>query len=287
MPLLGAHMSSAGGLHQALLRAKKYGCLTVQLFTKAPSQWRGKAISATEAEQFRHTLRATGLRFPIVHDSYLINLASPDETLWRRSIEAFADEVHRAELIGADYLVMHPGAHLGAGEASGLERVVAALDEIHERFLHARVRVLLETTAGQGTTLGHRFEHLAYVLQRVRSPDRLGVCVDTCHVFAAGYRLAPHRAYLSTMRQFDKQIGLERILAFHLNDSVKPLGSRVDRHAHIGRGELGLEPFRSVINDRRFRELPMVIETPKAIDPIFGDWDDVNLTVLRDLLRRK
>lgn len=287
MPLLGAHMSSAGGLYQALTRAKQYGCETVQLFTKAPSQWKGKPVADGEAEQFRSTLEETGLRFPIVHDSYLINLASPDDALWRKSIAVFVDEIARAEKIGADYLVMHPGAHLGAGEEVGIDRVARALDEVHSRCPDVHVQVLIETTAGQGTTLGHRFEQLAAILQRVKSSERLGVCVDTCHLFAAGYPLSPRKEYLKTMRLFDQLIDVERIRAFHLNDSAKALGSRVDRHAHIGRGQIGVEPFQLILNDRRFRRLPMLIETPKGVDPALGDWDAVNLATLRSLFRSK
>jgi len=287
MPLLGAHMSSAGGLHNALSRAKSYGCEAVQLFTKAPNQWRGKPISDDDANQFQSVLAETALQFPIVHDSYLINLASPDDALWRKSIDVFVDELERAAKIGAEYLVMHPGAHLGAGEEVGLNRVAVALDEVHSRCPNLRTQVLLETTAGQGTTLGHRFEHLAAILNRVKAADRLAVCIDTCHIFAAGYPLSPRREYLKTMRLFDKLIGLERVRAFHLNDSVKPLGSRIDRHAHIGRGQLGSEPFQHVLTDRRFRGLPMVIETPKGEDPKYGDWDRVNLAALRRLAYRK
>ena len=287
MPLLGGHMSIAGGLHKALLAAQQQGCGTVQLFTSQPkvwpvtaspkgrtalpaakflsessNQWRARDLSDEEVRTFRRTLRQTRLRLPIAHDSYLINLASPDEALYRRSVEAFVVEMERAERLGLRYLVMHPGAPLDAGEEYGLIRVAAALDEVHGRCAGYRVQVLLETTAGQGSSLGHRFEHLARILALVAEPDRLGVCFDTCHVFAAGYALAPATAYRATMRAFDQAIGLRRLRAFHLNDSLKPLGSRVDRHADIGQGCLGLEPFRLLLNDRRFRARPMVLETP-------------------------
>jgi deoxyribonuclease-4 len=283
MPLFGAHMSIAGGLHNALLIAQKYGCQTVQLFSKNASQWSAPELSDEQAALFRRTLKQTRLRLPIVHDSYLINLASPDETLQRRSIEAFIVEMQRAEQIGARYLVMHPGAHMDAGEAAGLVRVSAALDEIHARCAGFRVMVLLETTAGQGTTLGHRFEHLARILETVADPGRLGVCLDTCHVFAAGYALSPEPDYRATFRSFDRLIGLSSLKAFHLNDSRKPLGSRVDRHAHIGQGCLGLEPFRLLVNDKRFRNRPMVLETPKE-EENNSDMDSVNLATLRGLL---
>jgi deoxyribonuclease-4 len=258
------------------------GCETVQLFTKVPNQWAGKPITADEAKLFRRTLRQTRLRFPIAHDSYLINLATPDPALYRKSIEAFVEEMQRAETLGLRYLVTHPGAHMGAGEGEGLARVAVALDEVHRRCTGFKLRILLETTAGQGTSLGHRFEHLRDIISQVAAPARLGVCLDTCHVFAAGYSLATEREFRATMREFDRSIGLKRLKAFHLNDSLKPAGSRVDRHAHIGRGHLGLEPFRLLVNDPRFRNKPMVLETAKE-DGDVQDMDTVNLSVLRGL----
>lgn len=283
MPLFGSHLSVSGGLHKALLSAQGYGFDCVQVFTKAPSQWTAKPISDEDATLFRRTQRQTKLKPVLVHDSYLINLASPDETLWRRSVEAFVDEIRRADQIGAHYLVTHPGAHLGAGEEAGLDRVIAGLDEVHQRCPDAKVRVLLETTAGQGTTLGHRFEHLATILAGVQNSRRLGVCFDTCHVFAAGYALAPAKEYQATMAEFDRLIGVSRLKAFHVNDSKKECGSRVDRHAHIGRGCLGEEPFRLLVNDPRFADRPMVLETPKETLPDLGDMDVVNVTLLREL----
>lgn len=283
MPLFGAHLSIAGGCHNALLEAQARGCQTVQLFTRAPSQWSGRELSDEDVRLFRRTLRQTRLRQPTAHDCYLTNLASPDEALYRRSLETFLAELQRAERLGLCYLVMHPGAHLDSGEEAGLVRVAAALDEIHLRSPKRKVRVLLETTAGQGSTLGHRFEHLARILTLVAEPDRLGVCFDTCHVFAAGYALAPAAEYQATMRAFDRTIGLRRLCVFHVNDSLKPQGSRVDRHAHIGRGQLGLEPFRLLVNDRRFRNRPMILETPKE-EGEEKDMDAVNLAMLRSLV---
>jgi deoxyribonuclease-4 len=283
MPLFGAHMSIVGGYHQALLTAQRYGCGTVQLFTKAPNQWAGKSIIPEEARLFRRTLRQTKLRYPIAHDSYLINLASPDPVLYRKSIEAFVDEMGRAEALGLSYLVTHPGAHMGAGEEAGMALIVAAIDEVHRRCAGFKVRILLETTAGQGTCLGCRFEHLRDIIAGVAEPARLGVCLDTCHVHAAGYALWPEREYRATFREFDRVIGCSRLKAFHLNDSLKPLGSRVDRHAHIGRGCLGPEAFRLLVNDRRFRNRPMVLETAKESEES-DDMDAVNLAVLRGLV---
>lgn len=283
MPLFGAHMSIAGGHHNALLQAQARGCDCVQLFTHAPNQWMGRELSNEEIRLFRKTLRQTRLRQPTAHDCYLTNLASPDESLHRRSLETLLVELQRADLLGLRYLVMHPGAHLDSGEEAGLVRVAAALDEIHSRLPACKVRVLLETTAGQGSTLGYRFEHLARILSLVSQADRLGVCFDTCHVFAAGYALSPISEYKATMRAFDRTIGLRRLRVFHVNDSRKPQGSRVDRHAHIGRGEMGLEPFRLLVNDRRFRNRPMILETPKE-EGEETDLDAVNLATLRGLM---
>jgi deoxyribonuclease-4 len=222
----------------------------------------------------------SGLRYPLAHDSYLINLASPQEPLYRQSIEAFIEELRRAELLGLRYLVTHPGARIDASEEYALARVARALDEVHARCADYRTMILLETTAGQGSSLGNRFEHFARILDQVREPQRLGICFDTCHVFAAGYALAPRKEYQSTMTAFRKAVGLRRLRAFHLNDSLRPLGSRVDRHAHIGEGCLGLEPFRLLLNDRCFRTRPMVLETPKE-----NNMDAVNLRVLRSLIQ--
>jgi deoxyribonuclease-4 len=286
MPLFGAHKSIAAGFHQAVLDAHAHGCETLQVFTKAPSQWYGRDLTRDEIRLFRRTLRETKLRYPIAHDSYLINLASPDEALYRRSVEAFIDELQRAESLGLRYLVTHPGACLDSGEEAGLARVAKALNEIHRRCPAVRVQVLLETTAGQGTTLGHRFEHLARILSLIAEPQRVGACFDTCHVFAAGYALFPEREYRATMRAFDQVVGLKRLRVFHVNDSLREAGSRVDRHAHIGRGQLGLEAFRLLVNDRRFRNRPMILETPKE-DGDENAMDAVNLLQLRSLMADK
>jgi deoxyribonuclease IV len=232
---------------------------------------------------FRHHWGEANLHLSMAHDSYLINLASHDKTLWRRSLEAFVIEMDRAEALGLDFLVAHPGAAVDGDEKSGLTRIARALNEIDRRCPKYHVKILLETTAGQGSCLGHRFEHLAEIISRAKNPEGLGVCMDTCHVFAAGYALAPEKNYRATMRAFDRIIGLDRLHAFHLNDSKKPLGSRVDRHAHIGAGCLGLEPFRYLVNDRRFRRHPMILETPKE-GANGAAMDRVNLQTLRELM---
>ena len=285
-PLFGAHLSIAGGVVNAVNDAVRLGCDTVQLFTKNNTQWAGKAFAPDEPANFRKAARKAKLKFPTAHDSYLINLATDNAILWRKSVGAFADEMARAEALGLAYLVTHPGAHVGCGEDGGLANVVRALDEIHARFPDARVKVLLELTAGQGTCLGHRFEHLAAIMRGARDGRRLGVCFDTCHAFAAGYPLYPEESYQATFHEFDRVIGLKRLKVFHLNDSKKPLGSRVDRHAHIGQGMLGLEAFRLLVNDPRFQKIPMILETPKH-DEAGNEMDPVNLATLRSLVKRR
>jgi len=302
MPLFGAHLSVAGGMYRSVDTARARGCQALQIFTANPQSWhvappgrdanewiaearkstRG-TLSDDDVTAFRRSLRGSGVRKTVAHDSYLINLASPDEALFRRSVQAFVGEVRRSEQLGLHYLVMHPGAHLDSSEEAGLARVAAALDEIHGRCPGFRVKVLLETTAGQGTCLGHRFEHLARILALVKDPERMGVCLDTCHVFAAGYSLAPEAEYRATLREFDRLIGLSRLCVFHINDSLKPFGSRLDRHAAIGCGELGIEPFRLLVNDPRFRARPMILETPKEDDE-GNDMDAINLATLRNLV---
>lgn len=283
MPPFGAHLSIAGGVVNALLKADELGMDTVQIFTKNANQWAGKPFGPDEPAEFRKALRRTRLKFATSHDSYLINLATADAALWKKSLDAFVDELDRAEALGLTYLVTHPGAHVGIGEEAGLANVARAIDEVHACRPDDRVKILLELTAGQGSCLGHRFEHLATVLETVREPRRLGVCFDTCHVFAAGYAFGTPAEYQATFDEFDRVIGLKRLKLFHLNDSKKPLGSRVDRHDHIGRGHLGLEPFRMIVNDPRFQKTPMILETPKEDDD-GAPMDPVNLATLRGLV---
>ncbi len=274
-------------LPAAIIRPSKpreNGCDCVQLFTKNNNQWRAKPLTDEDRTQFQAALKRLRIKHPIAHDSYLINLASPDDALWEKSTDAFAEELLRCEHLGIPYLVMHPGAFVHSSEAAGLARVAAALDEVHRRLPGLKVRTLLETTAGQGSTLGWRFEQLATILGTVAESDRLGVCVDTCHIFAAGYPLGTKKEYAQTMAELDATVGLKRVKAFHLNDSKKGLGSRVDRHAHIGRGQLGLEPFRLLLNDPRFRRTPMYLETAKEQENGV-EMDVVNLATLRGLVR--
>ncbi len=279
-------MSIAGGYHHAVEAAQAAGCDCVQLFTKNNNQWRAKSITADDVSKFRDALRTLQITHPIAHDSYLINLATPDPALWRKSVDAFVVELRRAEQLGIPYVVAHPGAYTTSSETAGLRRIIEALHEVHRQTRGCSAQCLLETTAGQGSNLGWRFEHLATILDGVQDPDRLGVCVDTCHIFAAGYPLATRKEYLSTVRQMDQTFGIAQVKAFHLNDSKRELGSRVDRHEHIGRGHLGLEPFRFLLNDRRFRRVPMYMETPKGEEQ--GELLDViNLRTLRGLVDAK
>ncbi len=281
----GSHMSIAGGCDRAVRAAQTVGFETVQLFTKNNNQWNAPAIRDEHVAAFRTALEETGVTDPVAHTSYLINLASPDGGLWEKSIEALAVEVERCEALGIPDLVVHPGAHMGAGEKRGVIRIAKGLDKVHRRTKGLGVMIDLETTAGQGTNLGYRFEHLRDILERVGEPERLGVCVDTCHIFAAGYSLASKEEYDETIEQLLGFVGLGRLRAWHLNDSCRECGSRVDRHAGIGAGQMGLEPFRHLVNDPRFRHLPMILETPKGVEE-GEDLDLRNLRTLRELVRR-
>jgi len=281
MPRLGAHMSIAGGVDRAIQRGHSIGCETIQIFTKSNNQWRAAPLTDETLERFHANQRATGIAPIVGHDAYLINLASPNPELWRKSVDAFVDEMERASRMGLPYLVTHPGAHMGAGEEAGLRRVAQALDEIHERTAHISTMILLETTAGAGSILGVSFEQLARIIAWTRHPERIGICFDTSHAFAAGYDLRTPETYAATFDAFDRILGLHRLRVFHLNDSKRELGSRADRHEHIGQGFLGLEAFRLLVNDPRFADRPMILETPKGPDMA----EDVeNLRVLRALM---
>jgi deoxyribonuclease-4 len=281
--ILGAHMSIAGGYHKSVEAAATCKMDCVQLFTKNNNQWKAKEIAEAEAKAFRDALAKLGITHPIAHDSYLINLAAPDDELWRKSIDAMAIELRRAEQLGIPYVVAHPGSFTTTSEEVGLKRIIAGLDEVHAQTEGVTSQCLLETTAGQGSNLGHKFEHLAEIIAGVKRPERLGVCVDTCHIFAAGYPLATPEDYHATFAELDRIVGLKLVRAFHLNDSKKGLGSRVDRHEHIGEGMLGLEPFRHLLNDPRFKSVPMYLETNKE-ERDGEEMDVVNLRTLRSLI---
>jgi len=279
-PLVGAHMSIAGGIHRAFERAADAGCRTLQIFLKNSTRWEARALMDEDRLLYRQAQERTGIAPVLAHASYLINLASPETDLQRRSRAALAGELERANFLGVPCLILHPGSHMGDGAARALARVARALDDVLAR-VPPPVRILLENTAGQGTSLGARFEELTAILERTRQPERIGVCFDTCHAFAAGYDLSSAEAYRTTMRELDRRVGLERIGAIHVNDSREALGSRIDRHEHIGRGRIGLEGFRALMNDRRFAHIPKIIETPKGPDLRA---DRMNLAVLRRLI---
>jgi len=278
---LGAHMSISGGLHKAIDRAVAAGCGVLQIFTRNSNQWKGKPVSDADATLFQDKFAASGLHEVISHDIYLINLASPPGDTRDKSLAAFREELETCARLGITKVVMHPGSHLADSPQTGLERVVAAFDQLFHEVSQFEGKVLIETTAGQGSNLGRTFEELGLIINASRFPDKFGVCFDTCHTFAAGYDTATVDGYQDTMQQFDRLIGLDRLLCFHLNDSKKGLGSRVDRHEHIDRGALGLNPFRFILNDARFAAVPKILETPKGDN---DEMDAVNLAILRGLV---
>lgn len=279
-PLLGSHMSIAGGTHLALERAEQAGCQVIQIFVKNNNRWVGKPISEEEAETFQKSWERSAIQEVVAHDCYLINLASPLDEMWQRSIDALIDELERCDRLGLSYLVTHPGSHMGRGEEQGVRRIARAIDQIHQKDW--KVRIALETTAGQGTSVGYRFEHLRDIIGAVRQPDRLAVCMDTCHIFAAGYDIREEEDYQKTMESFDQTVGLDKLRIFHFNDSKRGWGSRVDRHEHIGRGEIGTSAFASILNDERLTGVPKILETPKGKT---HREDKRNLKVLRSLIK--
>ncbi len=284
-------MSIAGGLPRAVDRAQASRCETLQIFTKSAGQWRARPLPSEEIARFRARVDETGIHPIVAHNSYLINVAAAAPALRAQSIAALGEELDRAEALGLDGLVMHPGSYTRGTEAEGLALIAQALRELLRARPRARTKVLLEHTAGQGTNLGHRFEQLAAIIDRLGGSPRVGVCLDTCHLLSAGYDITSKAGYETTFRDFDRIVGVDRIAVFHLNDSKKPCGSRVDRHEHIGKGCLGLEPFRLLLNDPRFARLPMLLETPKLDTPEsrrrsdIDPWDARNLRTLRKLMK--
>jgi len=268
-------------VEKALQRGQEVGCDTIQIFVKSPNRWASKPLAEESIVAFKEAVTETSIWPVFAHALYLINLATPDDALWHKSLGALADDLERCEQLGLPGLVIHPGSHRGSGEGAGIARIVAALDEVHDRLPGYGVQVWLETTAGQGDHLGYTFTQLRAMIDGVKEPERLGVCFDTAHAFAAGHELRTRAGYEATWHEFDKVLGLERLQAIHLNDSKKDLGSRVDRHEHIGQGLLGLEPFRFLVNDARFRGIPMTLETEKG--PDLAE-DKENLRVLRSLV---
>jgi deoxyribonuclease IV len=276
--LLGAHVSIAGGVNKAFARAEEVGCTAMQIFTRNANQWRAKPLTEEDAQAFREAWEKSPVGSVIVHDSYLINLASPDDAAWEKSKAVFVDEMERCAFLGIPLLVMHPGAHVGSGEEAGIKRVIAAFEDILARAPET-VKVLLENTAGQGTCLGRRFEELAAIMVAF-SEDTFGVCFDTCHAFAAGYDISTLEGYEAVMEEFDRVVGIDKIKVFHANDCKKVLGARVDRHEHVGQGTIGREGFRALMRDERFLEVPKIIETPPGKH---NEFDLRNLALLREL----
>jgi deoxyribonuclease IV len=259
-------MSIAGGVSQSLARGNQIGCQCIQIFTRSSRQWAAKPYPAEEIEAFKRARKESGIRMVVAHDSYLVNLGAPDEKLRQKSVDAFIDELQRCEALEVPYLISHPGAHMGAGEAAGIKTIAGSIDQAHKACGGYRVKIALEITAGQGSVLGSRFEQMARIFDAVNENERLRLCFDTEHAFAAGYDLRSEEGYDQAFTELDRYIGLKRLAAFHINDSMKPLNSHVDRHEHIGKGHLGLEAFRRLVNDARFAGLPMCLETEPGPD---------------------
>ena len=277
----GAHISIAGGVENAPSRAGKVGAHSIQIFTKNNNRWEGKPISEKQRQRFVDECEKHDIWAFASHDCYLINLAATDKEIIKKSRAAFLDEIDRADLLDIPCLVFHPGSHVGAGVEKGIKSIADNLTWALSKRQDLKTTLTLETTAGQGTSIGYRFEEIASVLELVDDPTRFGVCVDTCHIFAAGYGINTRNGYQETFREFDSLLGIDKIKMFHINDSKKELGSRVDRHEHIGKGHLGVEAFRMLVNDKRFKETPMILETPKGPD---GLEDIDNLAVLQGLV---
>jgi deoxyribonuclease-4 len=279
--LLGAHMSTAGGVHTAIERGRSIQCTAIQMFVKNNMQWFARPLTQEEIRTFLEHRQRRELLSIFAHANYLINLAATNLQFHANSIRALSEELMRADQLELPFLVLHPGAHLGAGEEAGLDKIVKSIDRVFRKIPKVKTRIALETTAGQGSSLGHRFEEIAYIIQNVRESERLCVCLDTAHIFAAGYDIGSEAGVKKTFREFDRVVGLNRLAAIHLNDSKTARGSRVDRHQHIGKGLIGLDAFRFIMRDRRFRKVPKVLETPKGKEM---REDVMNLRTLRGLI---
>lgn len=277
---LGAHMSISGGIEKSPLRGAEAGCSAIQIFTKSSNIWHAKPLTDREVFIFRENLVKAGIEKVVAHDCYLINLASPDSSLLKKSQDTFLIEMQRAERLGIPYLIFHPGSHKGSGVEAGIDRIAGSLKQLLKKTEGYKLKLVLETTAGQGTSVGYEFEHLKAIIDLIGCKKRLGVCIDTCHIFAAGYDIRNKKGYDQTFNRVEKNFGIDMVKVFHLNDSKKDLGSMVDRHEHIGKGFLGIEPFRYLMHDQRFKELPMILETPKGHDM---KEDKMNLGILMGL----
>ncbi|MFC1813123.1 deoxyribonuclease IV [Thermodesulfobacteriota bacterium] len=280
--LIGAHFSISGGLDNALYEAKSYHCNTLQIFTKNALTWKERTLSAKEIDLFEQAKARTGIKEIASHASYLINLATKDKKKHAMSIRGLKLEFARSSMLGIPCVVLHPGSHMGIGEKEGINLIADSINTVFSKTPDLQTRLLLETTAGQGSSLGNTFEHLASITDKVENSARIGVCLDTSHIFAAGFDIRTTPAYRKTIKLFDSIIGLDRLYLIHLNDSKKELGARIDRHEHIGKGFIGLKAFELFMNDERFRDIPKIIETPKEQGG--KDWDKINLERLRSLV---
>ncbi|MBT8351823.1 MAG: deoxyribonuclease IV [Deltaproteobacteria bacterium] len=280
-PIIGAHFSIAKGFHEAVYQANAYGCNTMQMFTKNATTWKERMVVPLEQDLFERAKTETGIHSIFSHTSYLINLASPDPKKHAMSYSALKQELIRSSALKIPYCILHPGAHMGSGIDAGLLKISESLNRIFSETADTTSRLLLETTAGQGSGLGHKFEQLAEIVARIELKERVGICLDTCHIFAAGYDLRTPETYQQSMNHFDAVLGLDQLFAIHLNDSKKDLGSRVDRHTHIGKGALGVSAFKQLMNDERLLHIPKLLETAKIKDGI--DWDQRNLNLLRSM----
>ncbi len=274
-------MSIAGGLHLAFERGASIGCSAIQIFTKNNNQWNAKPLTEYEVQLFRTAQRKYNIKSVAAHTAYLINLCASNKDILKKSLLAFKDELQRCELLGIPFLIFHPGAHTGAGEKTGIKMIVESLNRVHEQTQNYKVKSVLETTAGQGSSIGYKFEQLAEIINHTECPERMGVCIDTAHIFAAGYDISTETGYKKTMKDFYNIIGIKKLAAIHCNDSKKELGSRVDRHEHIGKGTLGIETFRFIMQDKRLAKIPKILETPKGPEM---DEDKMNLKILRKLI---
>ena len=281
---MGAHESIAGGVHKSIERGKQATCDTIQIFNKSNSQWRAAKLKSDDVDQFFLLQEQLGVTVATSHTSYLINIASPDETLQEKSLLSLKEEMERCNILKIPNLVMHPGSYIGSGETEGMKKIVGNSTRYCLELPNNKVTLLLECTAGQGTNLGYSFEQIAHMINLVEDKKFIGVCLDTCHIFSAGYELRDSKGYSQTIKSFDNIIGLKRLRIIHMNDSKKPFAERKDRHEHIGQGYIGLEGFRNIVNDSRLRDIPMILETPKG-DDLAEDIE--NLKVLRSLVKKK
>ncbi|MCA9251255.1 MAG: deoxyribonuclease IV [Phycisphaerales bacterium] len=281
----GSHMSVAGGLENAFDDAVRVGCDCLQIFVKNQKQWTAKPLTDEAIDKYKAAEAQTGIGPVVAHSSYLINLGSPKAEQFQKSVDALTDELERCEALGVGGLVLHPGAHMGEGVDAGIKRIADGIDQAHKRTAGFNARILLESTAGQGTAIGHDIKQLGAILESIQAPERVGICLDTCHLFAAGYDLRDEGEYDKMVAELKKHVGLKRVECIHTNDSKGECGSHLDRHEHIGKGKIGLAGFRNLLNDKRLAHAIRILETPKGVDGRNADYDKINLGKLRRLLK--